>query len=78
MTEFLAAKTVAAILGVQPGTLAHWRWRRCGPKWIRISGGRVVYPARDLVDYITSRPTGGGVPVTTEPGDVQHDHQEVL
>ena len=61
MTEFLSPKTVAAILGVKVGTLSHWRWRRCGPKWIRLTGGKTAYPARDLADFIASRPTGGGV-----------------
>ena len=43
----------AARLGVQPSTLANWRWSGHGPPHIKV-GGRVRYRIVDIADGLDS------------------------
>ena len=38
-------------LGVQPSTLANWRWTGCGPRYLKV-GGRVRYRLHDLAAWL--------------------------
>lgn len=41
-------------LGVQPSTLANWRWNGAGPRYLKV-GGRVRYRLHDLAEWLDSR-----------------------
>ena len=53
----------AEYLGLHPRTLDNWRSQGRGPRYIRISGRRIVYRTRDLDEYLQMR--------TVEPGESQ-------
>jgi len=56
--EHLVSTTEAArVLGVQKQTLAVWRLRGRGPRYVRFGGhrGRVVYDVGDLEEWISAR-----------------------
>jgi len=57
MNEHLPAVPAATRLGVKPHTLAVWRMRGVGPRYIRLGGprGRVVYRVSDLDAYLEAR-----------------------
>ena len=38
-------------LGVRPSTLANWRWKGGGPRYLRV-GGRIRYRLCDLADWL--------------------------
>ncbi len=44
----------AALLGIEVGTLANWRCRGVGPRFLRL-GGRVRYRLADLADYLDAQ-----------------------
>lgn len=48
---------------ISPRTLERWRYKRVGPRYLRL-GGRVVYRLEDIEAYEMSslRRTGGDVP----------------
>lgn len=55
----LSAREAASRLGLEPGTLANWRWSGQGPRFVKI-GGRVRYRLSDLsiwLDQQTRRST---------------------
>jgi hypothetical protein len=54
----LTETEVAALLRVNTGTLANWRWRRSGPPYLKV-GSTVRYPRTALAAYMQS--------VTVEP-----------
>jgi hypothetical protein len=35
---------------ISPKTLANWRTKSIGPRWVKI-GGRVVYPVEAVLEY---------------------------
>lgn len=41
----------APLLGVKPGTLALWRFKGVGPRFVKC-GKRVIYRLRDINDYL--------------------------
>ena len=41
-------------LGVQPSTLANWRWNGGGPRYLKV-GGRVRYRLHDLAEWLDAR-----------------------
>ena len=41
-------------LGVQPSTLANWRWTGGGPRYLKV-GGRVRYRLFDLAEWLDAR-----------------------
>lgn len=59
-------REVSAHYGIGLRQLRLMRMRGDGPRWIKVSGrigqrgGRVLYPLRDLEDWLASRPGGGG------------------
>lgn len=52
---YLSTKEAAAYLGLEPCTLADWRWRRKGPPWIPVSRGCVRYDLEVLNRWLDSR-----------------------
>jgi hypothetical protein len=46
--------TAARTLGVQPGTLRNWRFRRIGPAYVKI-GRRPMYRPRALAAWLDRR-----------------------
>jgi predicted DNA-binding transcriptional regulator AlpA len=55
LEALLMTHDASAMLGVTIFTLRKWRITGKGPKTINISGNRVAYRRRDLIDWITSR-----------------------
>ena len=53
----LSAAQAARVLGVKPQTLAVWRLRGRGPRFIRLGGprGRVKYDKATLEEWIAER-----------------------
>jgi len=47
----LTPEQAAAILGVQVGTLAAWRYRKQGPRYYRMGANAVRYYLSDLQAY---------------------------
>ncbi|MDR4485516.1 MAG: helix-turn-helix domain-containing protein [Nitrospirales bacterium] len=52
--ELLTDEQVHKIYGVMPKTLANWRWRGVGPKFVKI-GHQVRYRPEDLKAFLESR-----------------------
>lgn len=52
--ELLTDEQVHKIYGVMPKTLANWRWRGVGPRFVKI-GHQVRYRPEDLKDFLESR-----------------------
>ena len=50
---------VARITGLSVATVRRWRLLRRGPKYVKL-GASVKYPPRFLIEFLESRPTGGG------------------
>jgi len=44
-------KETAVRLGVEPSTLANWRWSGRGPRHVKV-GGRVRYRLVDIAEYL--------------------------
>ncbi len=53
MPEFYTEREAAEVLRVHPGTLANWRWRKCGPAFYRLEG-KICYSKRDLIRFANS------------------------
>lgn len=52
--RLLTEQEVAEILGVKRSTLIDWRYRKIGPRWVRV--GRLPrYSSADLDSWIQSR-----------------------
>lgn len=52
--ELLSPAEAAAILGVAEETLSQWRYRRCGPPFIRVGRRFVRYPADELASWLAA------------------------
>ena len=50
----VSPEKAAALLGIEVGTLANWRYRGVGPRFLRL-GGRVRYRLADLADYLDAQ-----------------------
>jgi len=50
--QLLTTEGAAAVLGVSPGVLGLWRFRKCGPPWIKINRRYVAYRPRDLETFL--------------------------
>jgi excisionase family DNA binding protein len=46
-SEILSEAEAAELLGVEVTTLANWRWRRMGPRFVKV-GRRVRYRRADV------------------------------
>jgi len=51
----LDTAAAAQVLGLQPRTLEHWRSKRRGPAFIRLSATRVRYALDDLESWLQAR-----------------------
>ncbi len=60
MYKFLTDVEVAATLGVSLASVRRWRLLGTGPRYVKI-GGSVRYNADDLLAFVQTLPTGGGV-----------------
>jgi predicted site-specific integrase-resolvase len=59
----VAPDEAARRLGVEPSTLANWRWSGNGPRFVKV-GGRVRYRLADLADYLDGQVRSS----TSDPG----------
>lgn len=48
--DHLSQSKLAKRWNLSPRTLEQWRWRGCGPRYLKI-GGRVVYRLQDVEAY---------------------------
>lgn len=51
----------ARLIGVKHQTLANWRCRGEGPRYIKLTNTRVVYKISDLEAWLDARRVGGEV-----------------
>jgi predicted DNA-binding transcriptional regulator AlpA len=49
--KLLTTEEAAALLGLRPHTLAHYRWRGIGPRFMKV-GRRVRYQEQDLWAWV--------------------------
>lgn len=61
MTEYLTPRQTGIIRNKSENAQAQERLRNKGPRWVK-DGGRILYPATDLIEYLRSLPSGGGTP----------------
>ena len=52
--ELMTTAQAAALLQVRPATLEQWRWRGCGPRFVKV-GRSCRYRRTDLDDYLSGR-----------------------
>ena len=57
--RYLDQKQLAARWGLPPRSLERWRWRRLGPRWVKL-GNKVRCRERDVVAYEEENLRGGG------------------
>ena len=50
----VSPENAAERLGVQPSTLANWRWNGGGPRYLKV-GGRVRYRLYDLAEWLDAQ-----------------------
>lgn len=62
----LTPEEVATLLGLQPETLANWRWRGTGPPYANLGGRRVRYRLEDVERWIAEQVRSGGSAQETE------------
>ena len=55
MMQLLTTEQAAELLGLEPATLATWRWRGFGPPHVRLSARAVRYRRDDLASWLDSR-----------------------
>jgi len=54
----LDPETLSNRIGVSEGTLANWRWRRIGPRWIK-AGAAIRYRVDDVEAWLETQAQGG-------------------
>ena len=67
----VSATEAANRLGLEPGTLANWRWDGSGPCYCKV-GGRIRYRLADLADFLdrqTRRSTSDAGPSRGKPSE---------
>ena len=64
----LAPEEAAAHVGLRPTTLANWRWRGQGPRYVKV-GGRVRYRLTDLALWLDEQARTS----TSDPGPNDRD-----
>ena len=62
-TVTVSPAEAATRMGLQPSTLANWRWRGGGPRYIKC-GGRVRYRLSDLAGWLDEQTRTS----TSDPG----------
>ncbi|MBC8554207.1 MAG: helix-turn-helix domain-containing protein [Candidatus Brocadiales bacterium] len=60
MERYLSAKEVSRILGFALITLAKWRKKKIGPKFIELDNGRIRYKQSDVEAYMDQFGVRGG------------------
>lgn len=51
---------LSAYLRTPKGTLRNWRYRKVGPKWLRLEGGGIRYDWADVEAWAASQRQGDG------------------
>jgi len=51
LPRFMTSQQAAKFLSVNPRLLENWRWRKTGPKFVKV-GNRVRYTYEDLDSFI--------------------------
>lgn len=57
--ELLSTREAAAMFGLKPNTLEHWRTIKVGPPFVRIGPRTVRYRLQDLTAYFDAQRVGG-------------------
>lgn len=60
MSPTLKPAEAAALLGISPSTLAHWRSAGRGPRWIKPHAHLVRYDRAEVERWLRSREQGTG------------------
>lgn len=47
-------RSAAEVLAVSPKTLEFWRWKKCGPQYVRVMH-RIRYREQDLLDFLVQQ-----------------------
>jgi hypothetical protein len=68
LTDALGNEEAAALLGLQPTTLAGYRMKGKGPKWAK-DGRRIVYTRGDVLAYKATQ----GLEADVEEDDEEHE-----
>lgn len=63
LQSLLNEREVSTIIGMSLPSVRRWRLLKQGPKYLKI-GAAVRYRREDLIEWLASRPSGGGC----EPG----------
>jgi hypothetical protein len=50
--DLVTETEAAAILGCAVQSLRNWRWRRTGPRWVRVGQRLVRYKRADLAAFV--------------------------
>jgi predicted DNA-binding transcriptional regulator AlpA len=53
--KLLTTKQAAEMLQLSASTLEDWRWKRIGPRFIRVSGGCIRYDEVELEAWLKGR-----------------------
>lgn len=56
--DLVDEREAAAILGCAVQSLRNWRWRRTGPKWVRVGQRLVRYNRASLAAFLKSGDDG--------------------
>jgi hypothetical protein len=51
LPHFMTAKQAATYLNINPRLLENWRWKKCGPRFVKV-GNSIRYTREDLDSYI--------------------------
>lgn len=54
MTDYLTPREVSELIGLAEITLAHWRYLRRGPRFVKL-GRKVMYARADLDSWIAEQ-----------------------
>jgi len=65
LAEMLPSLEAARRLGVQRQTLAKWRLLGIGPRYVRVSARRILYPADAVAEFLTERTVTPATPGAT-------------
>jgi len=53
--RLLTDAQTAEILGIQPGTLRHWRVAGRGPRWCKLAGSAIRYRLCDIENWLEAQ-----------------------
>lgn len=52
--QSLTTPEAAQFIGIKPATLEHWRWEKCGPRYLKL-GRAVRYRLEDLNAWLEAQ-----------------------